>query len=181
MSVANTCKSANGREVGVSSPPVGNSGKTNTGGKFHKSLPEVPGKGKEKVGRGTSGPSSSQTLQILKKKSQLEHEGQAGSDPGTLAEGQAGSDPGTLDEGQARTITPDDVVFPTVTTQSVIVDQTLSSDVVMKSDNRGSPVSSTGTLSSLQHLAKDFSFGDQFLNDNVFEADNEKATADIEA
>ncbi|GJR69988.1 hypothetical protein Tco_0016053 [Tanacetum coccineum] len=38
------------------------------------------------------------------------------------------------------------------------------------------PVSSTGTLSSLQHLAKDFSFGDQFLNDKPSEADNEKTT-----
>ncbi|GKA71767.1 hypothetical protein Tco_0777906 [Tanacetum coccineum] len=27
------------------------------------------------------------------------------------------------------------------------------------------PASSTGTLSSLQYLAKDFSFGDQFFND----------------
>ncbi|GJR87295.1 hypothetical protein Tco_0211306 [Tanacetum coccineum] len=41
--------------------------------------------------------------------------------------------------------------------------------------------SSTGTLSSLQHLAKDFSFGDQFLNDKPSEADNEKTTADTEA
>ncbi|GJX82069.1 hypothetical protein Tco_0331550, partial [Tanacetum coccineum] len=41
--------------------------------------------------------------------------------------------------------------------------------------------SSTGTLSSLQHLAKDFSFGDQFFNDKPSEADNEKTTADIEA
>ncbi|GKF75465.1 hypothetical protein Tco_0224909, partial [Tanacetum coccineum] len=43
------------------------------------------------------------------------------------------------------------------------------------------PVSSTRTLSSLQHLAKDFSFGDQFLNDKPSEADNEKATANTEA
>ncbi|GKC17893.1 hypothetical protein Tco_1014675 [Tanacetum coccineum] len=40
------------------------------------------------------------------------------------------------------------------------------------------PASSTGTLSSLQHLAKDFSFGDQFFNDKPSEADNEKTTAD---
>ncbi|GJY14609.1 hypothetical protein Tco_0385031 [Tanacetum coccineum] len=40
---------------------------------------------------------------------------------------------------------------------------------------------STGTLSSLQHLAKDFSFGDQFFNDKPLEANNEKATADTEA
>ncbi|GJS47288.1 hypothetical protein Tco_0597409 [Tanacetum coccineum] len=43
------------------------------------------------------------------------------------------------------------------------------------------PVSSTGTLYSLQHPAKDFSFGDQFLNDKPSEADNEKTTADTEA
>ncbi|GKG02388.1 hypothetical protein Tco_0310024 [Tanacetum coccineum] len=43
------------------------------------------------------------------------------------------------------------------------------------------PVSSTGTLSSLQHLAKDFSFGDQFLNGKPSEADNEKTTANTEA
>ncbi|GKD26550.1 hypothetical protein Tco_1232764 [Tanacetum coccineum] len=41
--------------------------------------------------------------------------------------------------------------------------------------------SSTGTLSSLQHLAKDFSFGDQFLNDKPSEANNEKTTAGTEA
>ncbi|GKF58581.1 hypothetical protein Tco_0172118 [Tanacetum coccineum] len=41
--------------------------------------------------------------------------------------------------------------------------------------------SSTGMLSSLQHLAKDFSFGDQFFNDKPPEANNKKATADTEA
>ncbi|GKA71606.1 hypothetical protein Tco_0777745 [Tanacetum coccineum] len=35
------------------------------------------------------------------------------------------------------------------------------------------PASSTGTLSSLQHLAKDFSFGDQFFNDKPPEANRE--------
>ncbi|GJZ81472.1 hypothetical protein Tco_0646466 [Tanacetum coccineum] len=43
------------------------------------------------------------------------------------------------------------------------------------------PASSTGMLSSLQHLTKDFSFGDQFLNDKPSEADNEKTTADTKA
>ncbi|GKA26134.1 hypothetical protein Tco_0712243 [Tanacetum coccineum] len=43
------------------------------------------------------------------------------------------------------------------------------------------PASSTGTLSSQQHLAKDFSFGDQFFNDKPLEADNEKTTADTKA
>ncbi|GJZ79480.1 hypothetical protein Tco_0644317 [Tanacetum coccineum] len=43
------------------------------------------------------------------------------------------------------------------------------------------PVSSTGTLSSLQHLTKDFSYGDQFIDDKPLEAYNEKMTADTEA
>nr|GFB38655.1 hypothetical protein [Tanacetum cinerariifolium] len=43
------------------------------------------------------------------------------------------------------------------------------------------PTSSTWTLSSLQHLAKDFSFGDLFFNDKHFEAENEKTTAETKA
>nr|GEX00654.1 zf-CCHC domain-containing protein/UBN2 domain-containing protein [Tanacetum cinerariifolium] len=43
------------------------------------------------------------------------------------------------------------------------------------------PASFTGTLSSLQHLEKDFSFGDLFFNDKPFEAENEKTTAETEA
>ncbi|GKF84274.1 hypothetical protein Tco_0249172, partial [Tanacetum coccineum] len=77
---------------------------------------------------------------------------EAGSDPGTLDEGQAGSDPGTRDEGQAGP-NPDDVEI----------------------------TDPSRTLSSLQHLAKDFSFGDQFLNDKPSKADNEKTTVDTEA
>nr|GEV84465.1 integrase, catalytic region, zinc finger, CCHC-type, peptidase aspartic, catalytic [Tanacetum cinerariifolium] len=42
------------------------------------------------------------------------------------------------------------------------------------------PASSTGTLSSLQHLAKDLNFGDLFFNDKPSEADNEKITAKTE-
>nr|GEY52456.1 retrovirus-related Pol polyprotein from transposon TNT 1-94 [Tanacetum cinerariifolium] len=38
------------------------------------------------------------------------------------------------------------------------------------------PASSRGTLSSLQHLAKDLNFGDLFFNDKPSEADNEKTT-----
>nr|GFB04264.1 hypothetical protein [Tanacetum cinerariifolium] len=37
------------------------------------------------------------------------------------------------------------------------------------------------TLSSLQHLAKDLSFGDLFFNDKPSEVDNEKTTAETEA
>nr|GEW10382.1 retrovirus-related Pol polyprotein from transposon TNT 1-94 [Tanacetum cinerariifolium] len=43
------------------------------------------------------------------------------------------------------------------------------------------PASSTGTLSSLQHLAKYLNFGDLFFNDKPSEADNEKTTVETEA
>ncbi|GKA31206.1 hypothetical protein Tco_0717511 [Tanacetum coccineum] len=43
------------------------------------------------------------------------------------------------------------------------------------------PVSFTGTLSSLQHLTKDFSYGDQFIDDKPSKANNKKTTADTEA
>nr|GFB33364.1 hypothetical protein [Tanacetum cinerariifolium] len=40
------------------------------------------------------------------------------------------------------------------------------------------PVSSSGTLSSLQHLSKDISFGDLFFSDKPLDAENDKATAE---
>nr|GFC35402.1 zinc finger, CCHC-type [Tanacetum cinerariifolium] len=40
------------------------------------------------------------------------------------------------------------------------------------------PASSSRTLSSLQHLTKDLSFGDLFFSDKPSEADNNKATAE---
>nr|GEV22627.1 hypothetical protein [Tanacetum cinerariifolium] len=43
------------------------------------------------------------------------------------------------------------------------------------------PASSTRTLSSLQHLTKDLSFGDMFFNDKPLEVDNEKTNAETKA
>nr|GEX76170.1 copia-type Pol polyprotein [Tanacetum cinerariifolium] len=43
------------------------------------------------------------------------------------------------------------------------------------------PASSSGTLSSLQHLTKDLIFGDLFFSDKPSKADNDKATAETEA
>nr|GEX06783.1 hypothetical protein [Tanacetum cinerariifolium] len=43
------------------------------------------------------------------------------------------------------------------------------------------PTSSTGTLSFLQHLTKDLSFGNLFFNDKPFEAENKKTIAETEA
>ncbi|GJW55476.1 retrovirus-related pol polyprotein from transposon TNT 1-94 [Tanacetum coccineum] len=104
-------------------------------GKFQP-LPEVPGKGKEKVGREDS-TSLYAELGLYGSDTESDEEMPSVVRSGAQDEGQAGSDPGTQ--------------------------------------------ISTGTLSSLQHLAKDFSFGDQFLNDKPSEADNEKTTADTEA
>nr|GEV09841.1 hypothetical protein [Tanacetum cinerariifolium] len=50
---------------------------------------------------------------------------------------------------------------------------TIEEQVILKE-----PASSTRTLSSLQHLAKDLIFGDLFFNDKPFEVDNEKTTAE---
>nr|GFA22543.1 hypothetical protein [Tanacetum cinerariifolium] len=72
---------------------------------------------------------------------------------GAQDEGQAGPNPGVQIKGQPRSNPGDDA----------------------------EPASSTGTLSSLQHLAKDFSFGDQFFNDNPSEAENEKITTETES
>nr|GEU81066.1 retrovirus-related Pol polyprotein from transposon TNT 1-94 [Tanacetum cinerariifolium] len=53
---------------------------------------------------------------------------------------------------------------------------TVKEQVILKE-----PASSTGTLSSLQHLAKDLIFGDLIFKDKPSEADNEKTTAETEA
>ncbi|GJY49784.1 hypothetical protein Tco_0439740 [Tanacetum coccineum] len=165
-------------------------------------LQKVPGKGKEKVGE-------EQAAQVLlhlqtpKKKSPAEqyifqrhtpvpsepagHEessslyaelGLSGSDTesdeempsvvrsGAQDEGQAGPDPGKLDEGQAGPKPYEVAEFSPLPTLSMIPEE---------------PVSSIGTLSFLQHLTKDFSYGDQFIDDKPSEANNEKMTADTEA
>ncbi|GKB20102.1 hypothetical protein Tco_0854025 [Tanacetum coccineum] len=136
-------------------------------------------------------------------KSGAQEEGQAGPNPGKQDEGQAGPNPGNdtvsqpqstpavhaepnlehtnieatdassqpqpeqMDEGFTATVYPNVLENLKLTVDEPVIPE--------------EPVSSTGTLSSLQHLAKDFSFGDQFFNDKPSEADNEKTTADTEA
>ncbi|GKB57810.1 hypothetical protein Tco_0913996, partial [Tanacetum coccineum] len=130
-------------------------------------------------------------------------EGQAGSDPGTLDEGQAGSNPDDVTESLPLP-TPSVLAGPNLEHSDVEITDPSSQPQPEHMDEGFTasaypdvhknlkltvdeqvipeePVSSTGTLSSLQHLAKDFSFGDQFLNDKPSEADNEKTTADTEA
>ncbi|GJR65247.1 hypothetical protein Tco_0011312 [Tanacetum coccineum] len=136
-------------------------------------------------------------------RSGTQDEGQAGPDPGTLDEGQAGPNPDDVAESQPLP-TPSVLARPNLEHSDVEITDPSSQQQPEHMDEGFSapaypdvqenlkltvdeqvipeePVSSTGTLSSLQHLAKDFSFGDQFLNDKPSEADNEKTTADTEA
>ncbi|GKA26711.1 hypothetical protein Tco_0712820 [Tanacetum coccineum] len=136
-------------------------------------------------------------------RSGAQDEGQAGPDPGTLDEGQAGPNPDDVAESQPLP-TPSVLAGPNLEHSDVeIIDPSsqprpehmdegftaaaypdVQENLKLTVDEQvipEDPVSSTGTLSSLQHLAKDFSFGDQFLNDKPSEADNEKTTADTEA
>ncbi|GKF36919.1 hypothetical protein Tco_0113677, partial [Tanacetum coccineum] len=202
-------------------------------------LPEVPGKGKEKVGEEqvaqvlinlqTPKKKSSAKQYIFQRRSQVPTKIAGREDSTSLyAElGLYGSDTesdeempsvvrsGAQDEGQAGP-NPDDVAesLP-LPTPCVLAGPNLEHSVVEITDPSSQPqpehmdegftaaaypdvqenlkltvdeqaipeepVSFTGTLSSLQHLAKDFSFGDQFLNDKPSEADNENTTTDIKA
>ncbi|GJV31420.1 hypothetical protein Tco_1391820 [Tanacetum coccineum] len=136
-------------------------------------------------------------------RSGAQDEGQAGSDPGTRDEGQDGPNPNDVAESLPLP-TPCVLARPNLEHSDVEITDPSSQPQPEDMDEGFTasaypdvqenlkltvdeqvipeePVSSTGTLSSLQHLAKDFSFGDQFLNDKPSEADNEKATADTEA
>ncbi|GJW56626.1 hypothetical protein Tco_0103357 [Tanacetum coccineum] len=95
---------------------------------------------------------------------------------GAPDEGQAGPNPGIQDEGQDGPNPGNDIVSQTLSTLGENLKLTVD-DLVIPEE----PTSSTGTLSSLQHLAKDFSFDDQLFNDKPSEANNEKTTVDTEA
>nr|GEY31622.1 putative RNA-directed DNA polymerase [Tanacetum cinerariifolium] len=84
-------------------------------------------------------------------------------------EGQAGTNPGVLTEGTL------------VMMQSLNLNQENLKLTVEEQVIHEEPASSSGTLSSLQHLAKDFGFGDLFFNDKPTKAENEKITAETKA
>nr|GEV59311.1 integrase, catalytic region, zinc finger, CCHC-type, peptidase aspartic, catalytic [Tanacetum cinerariifolium] len=113
-------------------------------------------------------------------------EGQVGSNPNETAEGQAGSNPDETSEGQAGP-DPGDAevkvqsipnegftatVYPNVQENLKLA---VEEPVLLEE-----PASSSGTLSSLQHLSKDFSFGDQFFSDKPSKAKNDKTTTEFE-
>nr|GEU76696.1 putative pol protein [Tanacetum cinerariifolium] len=117
-------------------------------------------------------------------------EGRAGPNPGDQDEAQAGPNPDEQDEGQARP-NPGDAATCLNTTSPEQMDEGFTSTAYPKVQENlkltveekvilEEPASSTGTLSSLQHLEKDLSFGDLFFNDKPSEADNEKITAETE-
>nr|GEX58068.1 E-beta-farnesene synthase [Tanacetum cinerariifolium] len=130
-------------------------------------------------------------------------EGQTGSNPEEQSEGQAGSDPGNA--GPDELSMPSHVVHAGSDRKHMDLDVVdVSQQPSMEQMDEGftamaypkvqenlkltveeqvlleEPASSSGTLSSLQHLSKDISFGDLFFSDKPSEADNDKATAETE-
>nr|GEW11777.1 hypothetical protein [Tanacetum cinerariifolium] len=125
---------------------------------------DVPGIDAGVQGEGQAGPNPDD-----------QDEGQAGPNPDEQAEGQAGPNPAVstqphheqMDEGFTVT------AYPKVQKNLKL---TVEEQVILEE-----PASSSGTLSSLQHLMKDLSFGDLFFNDKPSKADNEKTTAETKA
>nr|GFC29994.1 hypothetical protein [Tanacetum cinerariifolium] len=135
-------------------------------------------------------------------RSEYQEEDQAGSDPGEQAESQPRPTPGVL-AGSNPEPPPADVGDPSRQQQkadigdgstappSAHIDEGFTATVYPNIQENlklpvhepvipEEPVSSTGTLSSLQQLTRVFSFVDQFINDKPTEADNEKTTAETE-
>ncbi|GKB17770.1 hypothetical protein Tco_0851693 [Tanacetum coccineum] len=214
--IEESLKDAHGAHRGPLPPVVFR--ETDTG-KFQP-LPEVEGKGKEKVGaeqaarvllnlqtpkkkspteqyifqRRTSAPtepsghdeSSSLYAELGLTKSDTESDEEVPPvvKSGAPDEGQAGPNPGIQDEGQAGPNPGNDTVSQTLSTPGVHAGPNLEHTDAEATDATSQPQPDNWmkrTLSSLQHLAKDFSFGDQFFNDKPLEANNEKTTADTEA
>ncbi|GJU25126.1 hypothetical protein Tco_1163747 [Tanacetum coccineum] len=223
-SIEESLKDAHGAPWGPLPPVVFR--ETDTG-KFQP-LPEVEGKGKEKVDakqaaqRRTSAPTEpsghdeSSSLYVELGLTESDTESDEEMPPivksGDQDEGQARPDLGIQDKGQAEPNHDDVAESQPLSTPGVHAGPNLEHTYAETTDATSQPqpgqmdeeftttaylnvqenlkltvdepvipeepASSTGTLSSLQHLAKDFSFGDQFFNDKPSEADNEKTTAD---
>ncbi|GJZ91823.1 hypothetical protein Tco_0663888 [Tanacetum coccineum] len=204
--IEESLKDAHGAPRGLLPPVVFR--ETDTG-KFQP-LPEIEGKGKEKVGMEQAA-QVLLNLQTPKKKAQLNNTSfrdvlphqliprvmmnprlcQAEPNPNDVVESQHLSTPGVHD-GPNREHTDVESTNATSQPQPRQMDEeftataypnvqenlklTVDEPVILEE-----PASSIGTLSSLQHLAKDFSFGNQFFDDKPSEADNEKTITDTEA
>nr|GEZ61134.1 monodehydroascorbate reductase [Tanacetum cinerariifolium] len=104
-------------------------------------------------------------------------EGQAGSNLDEQSEGQAGPDPGNVEADEQSMPSP--VVHAGSDREHMDLEvQENLKFIVEEQVLLEEPASSSGTLSSLQHLSKDISFGDLFFSDKPLKADNDKATAE---
>nr|GEW33053.1 hypothetical protein [Tanacetum cinerariifolium] len=159
----------------------------------YRPLLEVPGKGKAKS---DSEEESEKVVPGADARGQSE--GHAGPDPG-----QGGPDPGNVGADEQHMLSPVihagsdrkhmdlDVadVSPQPSTEQM--DEWFTATAYPKVQENlklmveeqvllEEPASSSGTISSLQHLSKDLSFGDLFFSDKPSEADNDKATVETE-
>nr|GEU33170.1 copia protein [Tanacetum cinerariifolium] len=128
-------------------------------------------------------------------------EGQAGSNPDEISEGQAGPDPGNAEadvqsipspvvhDGSDREHMDLDVADVSLQPSTERLDEGFTATAYPKVQENlkltveeqvllEEPGSSSGTLSSLQHLSKDISFRDLFFSDKPSKADNDKANAE---
>nr|GEZ06980.1 hypothetical protein [Tanacetum cinerariifolium] len=163
----------------------------------YQPLPEVPGKGKAKVIEEESDSEEESEKVVLEPDVGGQYEGQARPNPSAQAKDQTGSDAGAQDEGQAasnpnETSEDQDGLDPGdagAKAQSIPkqLDEGFTATVYLKVQENlklvveehvllEEPASSSGTLSSLQHLSKDISFGDQFFSDKPSDADKNAET-----
>nr|GEU85455.1 retrovirus-related Pol polyprotein from transposon TNT 1-94 [Tanacetum cinerariifolium] len=111
----------------------------------------------------------------------------SGIDAGVQGEGHARPNPDDQDKGQAAPNPDEQVTDVSTQPHPEQIDEGFTITAYLKVQENlklaveehvilEEPASSTGTLSSLQHLTKDLSFGDLFFNDKPSKADNEKTT-----
>nr|GEX53705.1 retrovirus-related Pol polyprotein from transposon TNT 1-94 [Tanacetum cinerariifolium] len=134
---------------------------------------------------------------------EAQNEGQAGPNPGEQDKGQARPNPGDAAASQPQSshvvhagpnLKHMDLEATDVSTQpypeqmdegfTATAYPNVQENLKLKVEEQvilEEPASSTRTLSSLQHLAKDLSFGDLFFNDKPSESNNEKTTAKTKA
>nr|GEV19651.1 putative ribonuclease H-like domain-containing protein [Tanacetum cinerariifolium] len=173
-------------------PEVLRKGKAKSDGEdeSEKVVPEADAKDQDE---GQAGPDPS-----------AQDEGQAGSNPDEQSEGQAGPDLGNA--GADEQPMPSHVVHAgsdcehmdldvadvSLQPSTEQIDEGFTATAYLKVQENlkltveeqvrlEEPASSSGTLSSLQHLSKDLIIGDLFFSDKPSEADHNKATAESEA
>nr|GEZ53179.1 monodehydroascorbate reductase [Tanacetum cinerariifolium] len=143
----------------------------------YQPLPEVPRKGKEKVIEEQVAHSEEESKEdVPGADTGGQGEGQAGPDPG-----QARPDPGNAEASQSM---PSHVVHAGLDRFTATAYPKVQENLKLTVEERvllEEHASSLRTLSSMQHLTKDLSFGDLFFSDKPSEADNDRATAETEA